>query len=1467
MTKKIISILLIFAIMLTVAPVAGASERVLFSEDFSSYAENDTAPSSVASLSGVDSRVINDGGNKAFFSRAWGEGVLLQAPFSQSYAKETVISAKLKLSGAQTTGKLFTFVYSDTKENFLLLDGGFVKLYNGKVLTGISGSSYKEITICINWRKGVCSVYVSGRCVAENWLLGSNIQSMPTALQWQIDYNEETQTDFFIDDIRVYEGSELPNNKDFPAQKSNGEVLPFTPTAEINTSPEIIKDYEFNGSGAGVSIITQGGKISPETDEDGTGTIHLYADEKTKSSSYFDINEASLENIGKYVVDMRFRINTLTGNASLGILDTKDKTNAWRLGYDVGAGGALTAHTGGSMGNVEVGEWIRFSVIYDIYQGKADVYLNGELHNSHSVPDSFFPVMFRTDLINKEGSIHDTSIDYIRIYTGKKLISDEYFVSDTEKNETGELVSVVDPADRLSEALSGNTVFMINNNTMYIDGEKKSYYNESFRPYIIDGTLMMPRNMFSLFSNESVEFYEETGEIKIGSKAVLKLGETSYTLNGKAAELNAAPALSGTTLYFPLRGVAEQILGKKITWDNRGFVVIGDKELKTFEYHFTDRIIQWHPIDLIYRFMQFENPTGKRIIEDVEKNCPNRSHPRVWYTEDDISFILGKVQSDSKWQKLYNAEIAAADSYLKRKFDSQYTIDDSGKQSSAISFQQVMESLATAYLLTKDSTYAAKGVEIMKGYASWDTMGWQSTELASGHWVAGMGIGFDAFYNYMASSEQGKKDMQYIKDNILRLTFNDHINAYQGNAGPTWITMQDNFTGVLGGGLMTLLIAVCDEEDMKEECEFLLENVLKSLYKGAELFFPNGGYYESVMYTDYMWQNLTIAVDALFNACSTDYGLGSVPGFTDGADYFTHLQLPGYSFNFHDSNSAQYYGDGSREFIAYRYNLPHKALEAKQSRELAGEDYDLKSLFYYTKATENVGEYDVDVLPDNYFFSGEVGSMRNSHKTGNPTAVFYHGGWTQIPHDMLDLGEFVFFADGVPWAVDAGGDDYNFHGYFTLRGYELYAKRPEGKNCLVINPSDDGTGYYGQKLRAVSSLCGSEFGKAKGAWAALDLTDPYERDVNSYKRGYYFGDDRNSLLVQDELSVKKNSEIYWFMHTKADITVEGNNKAILTQDGKSCTVEIYCSEPGYEVKVMDPIPLPTSPNIEGQDKKEGVRKLTVHIPDAKDDVVISVKLSPDNGDYVKTRLDVTPIAEWSVPDGTVSPKPEFTEIRLDGEMIDSFRPGGVSYEVDLPYGTHSIPHITASSTLGTVNIVQAEALSGTAVLTIKAEGFRDIECRIKFNVSTEKPITVTDALAGAAFAVGKKGEQLVPVSIIGKTLPEPANPPANMIDGDMTTRATQEGEDMWFEADLGEVMDIGGVSIAFYDGDKRKSFFEILYSEDGTNFRRVFDGDSTGLTSGWESISIPGRVRYIRYVGYGNSTSGWNSITELRAFK
>ena len=181
----------------------------------------------------------------------------------------------------------------------------------------------------------------------------------------------------------------------------------------------------------------------------------------------------------------------------------------------------------------------------------------------------------------------------------------------------------------------------------------------------------------------------------------------------------------------------------------------------------------------------------------------------------------------------------------------------------------------------------------------------------------------------------------------------------------------------------------------------------------------------------------------------------------------------------------------------------------------------------------------------------------------------------------------------------------------------------------------------------------------------LDLKDAYSRDVTAYKRGYYFGDGRNTLTVQDEITLKNSSEIYWFMHTSASIEITDENTAILSCEGKKLRAEVYCSASDFELCSMAAEPLPSSPKVEGQAENTGVRKLAVHINGAEGNVDIAVKLIPLNGFYEPEPLSFCKIDNWQLPSGENFIRTVIKDAQTDCE-------GFLEAEIQIPQDTESV---------------------------------------------------------------------------------------------------------------------------------------------------------------------------------------------------
>ena len=113
------------------------------------------------------------------------------------------------------------------------------------------------------------------------------------------------------------------------------------------------------------------------------------------------------------------------------------------------------------------------------------------------------------------------------------------------------------------------------------------------------------------------------------------------------------------------------------------------------------------------------------------------------------------------------------------------------------------------------------------------------------------------------------------------------------------------------------------------------------------------------------------------------------------------------------------------------------------------------------------------------------------------------------------------------------------------------------------------------------------------------------------------------------------------------------------------------------------------------------------------------------------------------------------------------------------------------------------------------------------------------------------------------------NVPSNTIDGNLSTRWSDQGIGSWIRGDLGEqnatsTTTICYVDIAWYDGNQRSYNFEISVSNDTNTYTTVYTGNSDGTTTSPERYDFADiEARYVKITINGNNQNEWASIAEI----
>ncbi|MFD0993412.1 polysaccharide lyase family 7 protein [Tenacibaculum geojense] len=149
-------------------------------------------------------------------------------------------------------------------------------------------------------------------------------------------------------------------------------------------------------------------------------------------------------------------------------------------------------------------------------------------------------------------------------------------------------------------------------------------------------------------------------------------------------------------------------------------------------------------------------------------------------------------------------------------------------------------------------------------------------------------------------------------------------------------------------------------------------------------------------------------------------------------------------------------------------------------------------------------------------------------------------------------------------------------------------------------------------------------------------------------------------------------------------------------------------------------------------------------------------------------------------------------------------------------------------------------------------------------------LTTVESLSDEKLVSPETAQRIVSSSEITVTANgDDGNKPINTLDGNLNTRWSSYGATgKYITYDLGEVMTIDDVSIAWFKGNQRVSYFQIAIGNTTSSFTTVLNNKvsgSSGSTSNLEKYELPDtQGRYVRIRGFGNSSNDWNSITEVQ---
>lgn len=837
----------------------------------------------------------------------------------------------------------------------------------------------------------------------------------------------------------------------------------------------------------------------------------------------------------------------------------------------------------------------------------------------------------------------------------------------------------------------------------------------------------------------------------------------------------------------------------------------------------------------LYTVNVFIATQGQKMINTLKSVSANQLHPRInagKETFDHLKFLL--ENNDIYITRWFNNVKAVSDTLLTQP-PKEYEIPD-GLRLLEVSREVLRRTryLSMAYRMTGDSRYAERlWTELDKAGNFQD---WNSSRhfLDTAEMTNAFGTAYDWLYDYWSPDRKS-----FIVKSIKEKGLIPGINAY--NKGEWWTKGVNNWNGVCNGGLAVGALAVGDETDIDPAIEgiaaAILENAVKGLPYMLSEYKPDGAWNEGPGYWDYGTSYTVYMLSSMFQALGTDYGLSELPCMGITTDFPIYNNGAVGSYNFADAG-AGIVRSPIMLWFGTRYNNPSYYWTHRVSGTDTG---DPMSMLWYP----GLEKYNADAPPeklDKKFGYVEVGTMRSNWYDSKGTFLGFKGGYNQFPHGDLDEGSFVYDAYGVRWAVDLGAGNYNAPGYWEMGvsggRWKYYRKRAEGHNTFVINPGN----YPDQNVFARAKIEKFETNSNQtAALSIIDLSETYNKDAFSAKRGLFLANNKTELLVQDEVRNRKPSDYWWFMHTDSAIEISADRKsAVLGNQGKRLYVQLLSEEGRFSV--MDAVPLPTSP-VADQQPNSGIRKLVVHIENALD-VNLAVRMVPlmSTDEIPKDKPAVVSLDNWKVQEESLL---LIDGLSVAGTPVQNFNKYDKTYRVILPYGTTSVPTVEAKASDPDLNadVKLPDALPGLAKVTVTSKTNADIKNSYYIELLSDKGITASTSQEG--------------------------NWPENSMDGNLITRWAAEG-DQWIQYYIGEEQVVEGISIAYFRGNERKYMFDILLSEDGEHWEEVLSGVQTsGTAADLVRYDFPEmkRAKYVRILGHGSNANRWNNIAEVNIHK
>ena len=529
-------------------------------------------------------------------------------------------------------------------------------------------------------------------------------------------------------------------------------------------------------------------------------------------------------------------------------------------------------------------------------------------------------------------------------------------------------------------------------------------------------------------------------------------------------------------------------------------------------------------------------------------------HPRLLLPKGAEKKLLKQINRDAVWKEIHTATLGEADRIITLPVNERIK---TGMRLLAVSRENLRRIfiLSYAYRMTGQEKYLVRAEQEMLKAASFSD--WNPSHfLDVGEMTMALGVGYD--WLYPALSEASRRT---IREAIVEKGFKpSYDTAYNW-----FVDAEHNWNQVCNGGLAFGAIAVAESEP--EWAQKIIDRAIDKVRLPMRHYAPDGAYPEGPGYWGYGTLFNVLLIGGLESTFGTDYGLSQMPGFMQTGTYEMQMVSPLIKhFNYMDNSYEP--ESSSAPFWFYSKTQDPSVLCQQVSilqRDTAKKylkDRVLPAMLIWGAGAP----MEKTVAPQETFWAGRgntpVCVMRSGWGDPNARFVGVKLGSPSINHGHMDVGSFVFEADGVRWAIDLGSEDYNTT---ETRGVDLWnmAQQSQRWDVFRYNNRSHNTLTFNDKLQRVNGsaqIIESDSATAR-RFVKTDLTPVYAGQVDKVERTISLVDN-DYLLIEDEIMAGKNyTRMRWTLMTRATPKILSDNTVMLEQDGKRCLLKIESETP------------------------------------------------------------------------------------------------------------------------------------------------------------------------------------------------------------------------------------------------------------------------------------------------------------------